>query len=85
MRDGTTGHVIFFDFQTGNGPASWKSLKPNRWRRAIVSEEVYGIMVESGDAGRLFKEGKRVKVRGCPGETYPPEIVVTVRGISGTK
>ena len=85
MRDGTTGHVVFFDFQTGNGPASWKKLKPNRWRRAILSEEVYGMMVESGDAGRLFKEGKRVQVRGCPGETYPPDILVNVRGISSAK
>jgi hypothetical protein len=85
MRDGDTGHVIFFDLQTGMSPASWKTIKPNRHRRAILSELVYGMMVESGETGRLLKEGKRVRVRGCPGETYPPEILVDVRGIAVAK
>jgi hypothetical protein len=41
--------------------------------------------VESGDAGRLLKEGKGVRVRGCRGETYPPDIVALVWGITAAK
>jgi len=85
IRDRDTGHVVFFDLQTGKGPASWKTIKADRWRRALLSEFVYGMMVESGEAAKLLKEGKRVRVSGCPGETYPPEILVNVRGVSIAK